>query len=309
MKNQKLLIACFGLLALFACTMPDKAQGIQFTKVFVESGRIEKDLFVTNGAFKASDATLGRIDSTDQTKNGFLGSDEFAYVFEGGKIPEKIAALDPKTLAQKLGSADWAKDISYKLDKDAFICERHPMFYVREAGEYPRELASIEGEKVYRILNRYVIEDYGNLMDYIYDFHTDKNPVNIFAALGISPTTHTVSTSRADLFVDASTGYINYATSAKTALNTQDKLIFRPKAGGKTYRLRFVLTTYTEKTKTTFFDKNGIIPTSLRPNWKQFLRENKMPQYTESVINGFNCGSGLKMLSNKLDSGPPPPEF
>jgi hypothetical protein len=81
MINKKLLIACFGLLALMACNIPEHAQSIKLTKVYVESGSIEKDLFVASGAFKASDGTLGGIDSTAKTQNGFLDSDDYAYIF------------------------------------------------------------------------------------------------------------------------------------------------------------------------------------------------------------------------------------
>jgi hypothetical protein len=307
MKTLRLFtITITAFILVLSCKDKPITPEMKLTKVYVESGNLDAagTTFTSSGAFKAPDKAVGSIDSTCSNSNGYTDTKKNIYVFEGGAVPKKIAKLSAYTLYQCFTEAKWTDSGIYNLPNDAQICVNFPLIYFRLKGNYPRQVATIKGEKVYRFQNNYFIENYTPFSDYHLQIRTTTNSIDLIKAYNLSSKNYIIESSRPDLIIDPLTGIIDFSRSKNTPLKTMDKITIKSNNNGQSYRLRSLYITHNATILRQFF-RNGTVIN--KTEWNTYLIKTLLPQYNESIIEGYKCTSCTAPTPKReLDSPPEP---
>ncbi|UBM58200.1 hypothetical protein LAG90_15445 [Marinilongibacter aquaticus] len=332
-----------GLIALYSLVLACSENGGSFlspqktlTKVYVDSGKLTGNTnFISSNAFNASDPALGSIDSSGCAKsfNAYLDSEGYLYIFEGSEVPAKFEALSLEEKSKELDAASWKQDYVYTLKNDAEICidEANWTYYVREKGEYPRELAEIGGNKVYRYWNRYIIEDYSKLLQDHEYLRATSPPEDLYKALGLNPSEYQMYYN--DKIIDKSA--LDYKQLEYTKKGEMDQVSFEKRNDKRVkYRLRYVYLKHDEKVLQKYFcpdgkscDLNDIeriadqyrrtvtgnFQADLKANsdnaWLQYLRKEVIPSYKkQKIVHGYKCNAcSVKSLRGEGENDAAPP--
>jgi hypothetical protein len=198
--------------------------------------------------FSQKDTAIVKVDTTSAVQpfaNGYVKpTDRFdslvVYVFEGGKIPQKIRNTKESKLLPELDGLKWEKDYEYVLNCDEEIGKvyGHRIFFLRLKGKTTRFKSTIKGQNVWRFSYTFWIEDLQTFINF--NEINDRNNVrlgstrNFFAT---PPTQFNVSiTNNTLVFVQNS---VNVIYRSYTPNNQIDYIRLIPTS--QALKLRFIM--------------------------------------------------------------------
>jgi hypothetical protein len=311
--------------------------------VSVESGNITNSNYVKNptGGFHISDNAMGRItpiiglsrintDVTCPPNNAYQDPQGNVYIFEENKIPENITQTAEKVVCNLLNKANWTREKTYSLDLDAEICVDQMNFtiYMREKGEYPIYSAVINGHKIYKYYNRFVVEDYKNFLRFHEYLRPNMPTENLFDRIELDQTKFTMRYNNTLI----PSGKLDYNTLAPTAADKTDKIYFESISPSNfSYRVRHIYVKHADSTLKKYFcenqsncnldrvtqvncnfqrDENIFTNSTSNNEWFNYLNNKVFPGHLEPTIKGFECDcnnrkynpyTGSKMNFKKLN--------
>lgn len=212
--------------------------------------------------FNSKDNQIGAVSTNDNISyaNALITNNSDVIVFENN-LPESIKNISKSELLNKINQIEWTQS-AFKYSQPLDIIERVESnglkLSVREAGNFGRDEAMFENQKIYKFKNNVYTEDYRALTDLLDEYTTTDKVVDMTEKLQLNKADYQVSsTSEWFKVVDKNVVFIQAETKPT---NTFGIIYFKPlKADLPTYRIRVFYHRVPQNIKETYFQNGKVI--------------------------------------------------